>query len=135
MDNSFLILSTSIQSAILFLFKMSKEQQLCVRDLSVLNLLFDSSFGENKVQDLKLTSSDDVDVKDEDEGSSEEIIKSKQLELEGVKLTEDGKFEEALLKFNESLALAVHRPSIYNNRAQLYRFLQKDDRKKFRLTT
>lgn len=114
-----------------FQSKMSKEHQLCARDLSVLNLLFDSSLVENKAQDLtQLSAVDDVDVKDEDEGSSADLIASKQLELEGVRSTEAGKFEEALLKFNEALVIAANRPSIYNNRAQLYRFLQKDDRKK-----
>lgn len=114
---------------------MAKEHRLSVRDLSVLNLLFDSSHVEIEAQDVKSHSAfDDVDVKDEDEELSSEVLESKQLELEGVKFTEAGKFDEALSKFNEAIAVATDRPSIYNNRAQLYRFLQKDDRKKLYFT-
>jgi len=103
------------------------EKELCARDLSILDLLFDPSQGENNVKDLSRPINDDVDAKDHDEGSSEEIVKSKTLELEGVNLSEAGKLDEALVKFNEAILIATSRPSPYNNRAQLYRFLKKDD--------
>lgn len=103
------------------------EQQLCTRDLLVLDLIFDKNQCEKEVNDLKQTVNDEVDAKDDDEGNSNEVLISKKLELEGVRLTEEGKLDEALTKFNESIEIAQHRPSTFNNRAQLYRFLEKDD--------
>lgn len=103
------------------------EQQLSTRDLNVLDLIFDKSQCESDVNELKLTVNDEIDAKDEDEGHTDEVLASKKLELEGIQLTEAGKFDQALIKFNESIDLAAYRPSIFNNRAQLYRFLDKDN--------
>lgn len=105
------------------------EQQLSTRDLLVLDLIFDKSRCENVVEDYTQTINDQINARDGDEGNSEEVMLSKSLELEGIQLTEAGKLDEALSKFNESIENAPQRPSIFNNRAQLYRFLEKDDRK------
>lgn len=102
-------------------------KELCDRDLSILNLIFDQSHGEKDVQDSAHPVNDEIEAKDEDEGNSAEVLRSKYLEVEGVELSEAGKFEEALKKFNESIEVAKDRPSPYNNRAQLYRFLEKED--------
>lgn len=99
-------------------------KELCKRDLSILNLIFDNSQCEMEVKSVV---NDEIEAKDEDERDSSEIIKSKLLEIDGVKLTELGKLEEALNKFNESIKTAEKRPSPYNNRAQLYRLMGKDD--------
>ncbi|XP_037826296.1 tetratricopeptide repeat protein 36 homolog [Lucilia sericata] len=67
---------------------------------------------------------------DQDEalGCEVEILKkSKQLEIEAVKLAEEEKLEEALEKFKESLELTPKRASIYNNRAQALRLAGKDE--------
>lgn len=106
---------------------MSEQQQLCDRDLLILDLIFDKNLCENEVNALNESVNDEVDAKDEDEGNSDEVLSSKKLELEGVQLSEAGKLEEALIKFNESIKIAPSRPSTFNNRAQLYRFLEKDD--------
>lgn len=105
-------------------FKMS-EEQLSARDLSILNLIFDPT--QLKTEDFKQPVIDESDAKDKDEGSSECILLSKRLELEGVNLTEEGKLDEALVKLVEAISIAPQRPSPHNNRAQLYRFLEKDD--------
>lgn len=103
------------------------EKNLCARDLSVLDLLFDQAQCEKTESDVITPINDEVDVKDAEEENSDDVLRSKGLELEGVKLTEAGKMDEALQKFNEAIGIAQHRPSPYNNRAQLYRFLEKDD--------
>lgn len=103
------------------------EKELCARDLSILDLLFDASQREKDVNDYTQPVVDEIDVKDGNEEGSAEVLKSKKLELEAVTLTEAGSLNEALVKFNESIQVASNRPSPYNNRAQLYRFMEKDD--------
>lgn len=100
--------------------------ELCARDLSVLDLIFDHTKGENEPKDLTLPINDEIDCKDQDEGSSERILRSKEFEIEGVRLSESGKLEEALGFFNQAIDKAPRRPSPYNNRAQLYRLMDKD---------
>ena len=96
-----------------------------------MNLIFDKNLSETVPENSTSPVNDEIDVKDCEEENSSEILKSKQFEIDGVKLTEAGKLEEALSKFNESIRIAENRPSPYNNRAQLYRFMEKDDRKDF----
>lgn len=57
--------------------------------------------------------------------------KSKLFEIEGIKLAEQEKYDEALQQFNESIKMAPHRPSAWNNRAQAYRLIEKDDGMRF----
>ncbi|KAI8119889.1 hypothetical protein FF38_10847 [Lucilia cuprina] len=65
---------------------------------------------------------------DETLGFDGEILqKSKQLEIEAVKLAEEQKLKEALEKFKESLELTPKRASIHNNRAQALRLAGKDE--------
>lgn len=103
-------------------------KELCARDLSILNLLFDQNKSAGVDNDLKHPISDDVDCHDQDEGNSPEVLESKRLEVQGVNATEAGELVVALEKFNESIRVASQRPSAYNNRAQLYRLLDKDQR-------
>lgn len=112
--------------AVSFQVRMT-EKELCARDLSILDLLFDPSHREKDVNDYKQPVIDEIDVKDGNEEASDEVLKSKKLEVDGVMLTEAGNLNEALMKFNESIQVAANRPSPYNNRAQLYRFMEKDD--------
>lgn len=110
---------------------MSSEKELCPRDLSILELLFDNSKPsiDLKVENFTEPLRDNVKAIDCDEEKSEEIINSKKLELEGIKLTEQAKFDEASKKFDDAIKIAPNRPSPYNNRAQLRRFLNEDERK------
>lgn len=101
-------------------------KELCAHDLSILNLIFDQNRSEAVDNDSKRPTSDDVDCRDQNEGNSPEISESKRLEVEGVNCTESGELEVALEKFNRSIEIASRRPSAYNNRAQLYRLLDKD---------
>jgi hypothetical protein len=104
-------------------------KELCERDLSILNLILDETKCEKFVEDATSFANDETDAKDEVEENTKEILHSKALEVEGVELTEAAKLEEALEKFNKSIEISRNRPSPYNNRAQLYRFMEKDDRK------
>lgn len=100
---------------------------LCASDLSVLDLLFEPLQGEKNSTEVVQPTKDEVDAKYDEEENSNVILKSKNLELEGVELTEAGKLDEALEKFDAAIAVSSQRPSPYNNRAQLYRFLDKDE--------
>lgn len=114
----------------LVFINMSSEKELSARDLSILNLIFDKSDSETKSPECFQVKTDSANVEDRDEEeSTEDILNSKALEVEGIKLTEHGDFVEALEKFNLSIEKSTHRPSPYNNRAQLYRFLNEDDSK------
>lgn len=101
---------------------------LSFRDLAILDLIFDKNKCDDQVNEC-LRVQDTIDLQDDDEENSTEILKSKSLELEGVSLTEGAKFDEALDKFNEAIKTVPSRPSLYNNRAQLYRFLKEDESK------
>lgn len=109
---------------------MSSETKapLSERDLSILNLIFDPVELGKGVNNLTKPQIDDIELKDQEDESTVEVTKSKRLEIEGVKLTESGELESALVKFQEAALIAPNRPSIYNNRAQLYRFMEKDTR-------
>lgn len=108
---------------------MSAEKALCDRDLSILNLIFDPVEVGRNLSNLTKPLIDDIEVEDIKEEDTKEVIESKRLEIEGVKLTESGELDAALVKFDEAMLIAPNRPSIYNNRAQLYRFMEKDTRK------
>jgi tetratricopeptide (TPR) repeat protein len=105
---------------------MSSKQQLSERDLSILNLIFEKS--PPATVDLSVPSTtaahvENLFVKDCDEELTGEIVRSKQLENDGIRLTEQSKFDEALAKFNEAIEIAPNRATLYNNRAQLYQFV------------
>lgn len=59
-----------------------------------------------------------------------ELKEAKELELSGVKLAEQKNYAEALDMLNNSLKLSPRRPSTFNNRAQIYRFLRNDTGKR-----
>lgn len=107
------------------------EKELCARDLSILNLIFDKNECEIKVNECNQPIVDEIEVRDIVEDETPENVQSKIYELEGVTFAEAGNLDEALLKFNAAIQQAPGRPSSYNNRAQLYRYLDKDDRKLF----
>ena len=56
---------------------------------------------------------------------SDKQVRSKALELEAIKSANEQKYEEALGEFDEALMLWPERASIYNNRAQTYRLLNR----------
>lgn len=105
----------------------SGNKETNARDLQILDLLFDQSKSEDLVRNCTQTIHDDIDIKDDEEEDTEEIKSSKKCEIEGVVLAEAAKFDEALNKFNKAIEIAPNRPSPYNNRAQLYRFLKDDE--------
>lgn len=108
----------------------SSQKELSSRDLEILDLLFDQTKTEDLLKSCTQVIHDDIEVKDDTEENTEEILSSKKLEVEGVGLAESAKFNEALEKFNRAIEIAPCRPSPYNNRAQLNRFLKEDESKK-----
>lgn len=52
---------------------------------------------------------------------------SKSLCLQGAQMAEAGNLEEALVLLNKGIAAAPERASAYNDRAQLYRLMKRDD--------
>ncbi|EDV97232.1 tetratricopeptide repeat protein 36 homolog [Drosophila grimshawi] len=63
-------------------------------------------------------------LKDEEQ-PSDHLQASIELELQAVRLTEQGEFDKALLQFDEALKL-TERASILNNRAQALRLAKRD---------
>ncbi|CAG9806136.1 unnamed protein product [Chironomus riparius] len=106
----------------------SGTKEISARDLQILDLLFDQSKSEDLVRNCTQPIHDDINIKDDDEEITEEITSSKKYEIEGVVLAEAAKFDEALEKFNKAIEAAPNRPSPYNNRAQLFRFLKDDEK-------
>ncbi|CRK99466.1 CLUMA_CG012699, isoform A [Clunio marinus] len=103
------------------------EKELCTRDLTILELLFDKNHSEGGLEDFVQPVKDKINVKDNEEEGTENIKKSKRLEVQGIELTEKGKLADALMKFNAAIEMAPNRPSPYNNRAQLHRFMKRDN--------
>ena len=107
----------------------SGTKEISSRDLQILDLLFDQSKSEDLVRNCTQPIHDDINIKDDEEEATDEITSSKKYEIEGVVLAEAAKFDEALEKFNKAIEIAPNRPSPYNNRAQLFRFLKDDESK------
>ncbi|KAH8419505.1 hypothetical protein KR222_000371 [Zaprionus bogoriensis] len=63
-----------------------------------------------------------VDVEPDTQG----LQAARELELQAVRLTEQGQLDEALLQFTKSLQLA-ERASVFNNRAQALRLAKRDE--------
>lgn len=59
------------------------------------------------------------------EPETEALPASRELELQAVRLTEQGELDEALLKFAQALQLS-ERASVLNNRAQTLRLAKRD---------
>lgn len=67
-----------------------------------------------------------AEIRDDLQDEKEEQTDATKCEIQAVQLTEKDLYVEALQKFNESIELNPLRPSVYNNRAQLYRLQGKD---------
>ncbi|CAG4955857.1 unnamed protein product [Colias eurytheme] len=94
---------------------------LSERDRAVLRSIFDPTATIGDVVD-------DADkFVEDDEENSPAIEESKALCLQGVKLAETGKLEEALELMNKGIEAAPERAPGYNDRAQLLRLMQRDD--------
>ncbi|XP_017841375.2 tetratricopeptide repeat protein 36 homolog [Drosophila busckii] len=63
---------------------------------------------------------------DEEEPAREHLEDSKALEMEAVRLTEQGELDQALIKFDKALEL-TERASVLNNRAQTLRLAKRDE--------
>lgn len=60
---------------------------------------------------------------DEEEESTPENVKSRQLELEGIKKADEGNLSEAIKLLTKAAEVAPNRASVYNNRTQVHRLL------------
>ncbi|XP_037939703.1 tetratricopeptide repeat protein 36 homolog [Teleopsis dalmanni] len=69
----------------------------------------------------------DHELEDDKTINLEDLKRAKLLEVEAIKLTEEGKLNEALQSFQEAINVAPERASIYNNRAQALRLMKSDD--------
>ncbi|XP_038210110.1 tetratricopeptide repeat protein 36 [Zerene cesonia] len=94
---------------------------LSERDRAVLRSIFDPTATIGDVVD-----EGDKFIED-DEENSPAVEESKALCLQGVKLADAGKLEEALKLMNKAIEAAPDRAAGYNDRAQLLRLMQRDD--------
>ncbi|CAH2265155.1 tetratricopeptide repeat protein 36 homolog [Pararge aegeria] len=100
---------------------MAGLENLSERDRAVLRSIFDPTATIGDVAD----DGDSFlnDVQDTTETDKQSIA----LCLQGVQLAEAGKYEEALGLLNKGVDIAPERPSGYNDRAQLFRLMKRDD--------
>lgn len=68
-----------------------------------------------------------AEICDDLQDTKEEQTEATKCEIEGVQLAEKEKYVEALEQFKRSIEINPTRPSVYNNRAQVYRLQGNDD--------
>ncbi|KAL0883414.1 hypothetical protein ABMA27_016799 [Loxostege sticticalis] len=96
-------------------------ENLSERDRAVLRSIFDPTATIGDVVD------DGDNFEDEPEPATDEYKLSSSLCAQGVQLAEAGKLTEALQLLDKAVEAAPARAAAYNDRAQLYRLMQKDD--------
>ncbi|KAI6183381.1 Tetratricopeptide repeat protein 36-like protein [Aphelenchoides bicaudatus] len=94
------------------------------RDKDVLNIILNplmpnANFDESKKEESK-----------EDYSHLKDYEQSHQLEIEGIRLSEERKHEEAIAKFDQAIEVCPQNPSAYNNRAQQRQLLKQLDEAK-----
>ncbi|XP_053609014.1 tetratricopeptide repeat protein 36 [Plodia interpunctella] len=99
---------------------MAGLENLSERDRAVLRSIFDPTATIGDVVD-------DGDNFPEDEQSKESDEESIRLSSEGVGLAEAGRLEEALETLTKGIQVAPDRAAGYNDRAQVFRLMEKDD--------
>ncbi|XP_055383646.1 tetratricopeptide repeat protein 36 homolog [Condylostylus longicornis] len=105
--------------------------QLSKKDKEVLDSVFNPYQIGGEVGPIGIFNAEITDdIIDPIEENTPEIEKSKTLEIEAVKLAEDGKIDKSLELFNNAIEYGSQRPTLYNNRAQSYR-LKGDDKSAF----
>lgn len=55
------------------------------------------------------------------------MSETNQLEVQGIRLAENGKLQEAIAILTKAIETAPNHASLYNNRAQVYRLLDDDE--------
>ncbi|XP_047503623.1 tetratricopeptide repeat protein 36 isoform X1 [Pieris napi] len=96
-------------------------ENLSERDRAVLRSIFDPTATIGDVAD------DGDKFGEEEEDNTPASEESKTLCIQGVKLAESGKLDEALELLSRGIAAAPNRASGYNDRAQLLRLMQRDE--------
>ncbi|XP_023936775.1 tetratricopeptide repeat protein 36 [Bicyclus anynana] len=100
---------------------MAGLENLSDRDRAVLRSIFDPTATIGDVAD----DGDNFTTDDEDKTDSE--LESQALCRQGVQLAEAGRYDEALPLLDRGVEVAPERPAGYNDRAQLYRLMKRDD--------
>ncbi|CAD5216614.1 unnamed protein product [Bursaphelenchus xylophilus] len=90
------------------------------RDKAILNMIMNPLMPTGNV-------AEEVEPQDEDYSQLEGFKDSQSREIEGIRLSEEKKHEEALQKFDEAIKICPNNPSAYNNKAQTLQFLRKLD--------
>ncbi|KAJ3624985.1 hypothetical protein MTP99_018572 [Tenebrio molitor] len=91
--------------------ELSEHDEAILNSVLYPNLPFSDVTDASKLQDV--------------EEDTPEIEKTKKMEIEAIKLAENGKLDEALSTLTEALKITPNRASIYNNRAHVYQFQKK----------
>ncbi|KAF0294670.1 Tetratricopeptide repeat protein 36 [Amphibalanus amphitrite] len=98
-------------------------------DRAVLNSILDPSLPLGDVMNFEAPQEEilSIDPDEPAESDSEECRRSRQLERDAVQAAEAGDHQTALRLLTEAVSAAPQRPSPYNNRAQLYRLMHRND--------
>ncbi|KAF7639281.1 TPR_REGION domain-containing protein [Meloidogyne graminicola] len=97
------------------------------RDKEVLNMILNPNLP------FKFETEEKEEEEQENYSNLQNYKESEVENIEGVKLAENNELEKALEKFNKAIELCPQNPSIYNNRAQLYRLMENIEQAKIDL--
>jgi tetratricopeptide (TPR) repeat protein len=102
--------------------------QLSERDRMVLDSIF-SPNGVGNVDEVYNSASDDIDLTDEVDESvdTEEYKECTAVEVEAIKAAEAEDYEKALRLLSYAIERMPGRATLWNNRAQVHRFLNNDE--------
>lgn len=65
------------------------------------------------------------------EENTPEVERTKHIEINAINEADAGRLENALSLFNDAIAVAPKRASLYNNRAQVFQLLMKPEGRQF----
>ncbi|KAJ8923319.1 hypothetical protein NQ315_001877 [Exocentrus adspersus] len=96
--------------------------ELSKHDSAILNCVFNP----NLPLEEAVASQEVLQDEEEDDAVHQQ---AKQLEIQAVQTAESGNLNEGLKLLNEAIAVVPKKPSLYNNRANIYQYLRKFDGK------
>ncbi|CAG9774099.1 unnamed protein product [Ceutorhynchus assimilis] len=90
--------------------------QLSLHDQAVLNCVFNPN--------LPIGEASEKDEPKDTEECTSEVLATKSMEIEAIQVAEKGDLNKGLNILNEAIKIAPKRPSLFNNRANVYQYMR-----------